>query len=238
MSNLRCAPERPVAILSFHSHSDRSFLDDRDLALLSGVLRQDDIDNDLIVVVVPPEMEAAEGSEVECRLLQTLARYDPIAYGRVWSPALVQRLRQALPDRAFIELRGEHALLERIPADIYCDGDPVCALPPLIRWLRGQAEAPPLETLFRREGGSGDAPEWVRRDGAPASAPRACGYAPNLRPVYINPERLPAVRTFSIIGNEGCPFQLDAPTRDRNLSRNEPWINVEDFHAVAVFGQR
>ena len=209
MSNPRCSPERPVAILSFHSHGDRSFLDDRDLALLSGVLRQDGIENDLVAVVVPPEMEAGEGSEVERRLLATLERYDPIAYGRIWNPALVHRLRRALPDRVFIELRGEHALLERIPADIYCDGDPACALAPLIRWLRGQAAAPPLETLFRRERSYDDAPEWVRR-GAAVSSPRASRYAPNLRPVVINPEQLPAVRTFSIVGNEGCPFQLDA----------------------------
>src|SRR5579862_9503747 len=209
MSNPRCSPERPVAILSFHSHGDRSFLDDRDLALLSGVLRQDGIENDLVAVVVPAEMEAGEGGEVERRLLATLERYDPIAYGRIWNPALVHRLRRALPDRVFIELRGEHALLETIPADIYCDGDPACALAPLIRWLRGQAEAPPLETLFRRESASDDAPEWVRR-GAAGSSPRASRYAPNLRPVVINPEQLPAVRTFSIAGNEGCPFQLDA----------------------------
>ncbi len=41
-----------VAILSVHSHGDRSFLDDQDLALVSGQLRDAGLANDLVVVVL------------------------------------------------------------------------------------------------------------------------------------------------------------------------------------------
>ena len=41
-----------LAILSVHSHGDRSFLDDRELALVSGELREAGIDNDLVVAVI------------------------------------------------------------------------------------------------------------------------------------------------------------------------------------------
>ena len=117
MPEHRCAPERPVAILSFHSHSDRSFLDDRELALLSGTLRQEGIANDLLLAVVTRDVEKEDGqSEVERGLIDILSGYDPIVYERVWSPRLVDRLRRELPGKVFIGLRGEHVLLDAAPA--------------------------------------------------------------------------------------------------------------------------
>lgn len=211
MWNRRCAADRPVAILSFHSHSDRSFLDDRELALLSGELRSGGIANDLVLVVVGKEMETAGGeSELEQKLAGVLAGYDPVIYERVWSPRLVARLRAKLPDKVFIGLRGEHELLETAPADIFCDGEPREIVAPLVRWLRGQSEAPPEQTLFRKESASGGAVEWVAPERASPPPPRSGRYAPNLRPVVVNPEFLPPVRTFSVVGNNGCPYQSDA----------------------------
>jgi hypothetical protein len=206
MGNQRCLPDSPVAILSFHSHSDRSFLDDRELALLSGDLREGGIANDLVLVVVTQEMEAEAGeSDLERRLVETLSAYDPIVYERVWSPALVTRLRRKLPGKTFVGLRGEHELLDSAPADIFCDGEPRRILAPLVQWLRGERDRAPAETLFRRESGG-----WVAPDVSEPAPERPSHYAPNLRPRVINPDALPAVRTFSLVGNNGCPFQLDA----------------------------
>jgi hypothetical protein len=212
----RCAPHHAAAILSLHSHSDRSFLDDRELALLSGALRDDGIANDLVVAVITRDMEAdGRASEVERRLVETLAAYDPIVYERVWDAQLVARLREALADKTFIGLRGEHELLETAPADIYCDGDPKQLLAPLLQWLRGERPHPPAGVLLRDAGAAGGAASWAKPESPSDVPPRRIRYAPNLRPVVVNPESLPPVRTFSVMGNDGCPFQLDA--RDNPL---------------------
>src|SRR4030095_16189650 len=149
----RCAAQSPVAILSFHSHGDRSFLDDRELALLSGALRDDGIANDLVVAVVTGDMQSSAESDVEQRLAAALFGYDPIVYERVWSAALVERLRRQLARQGFIGLRGEHVLLESAPADIFCDGAAKDILPALVQWLRGGRPEPPARTLVRRRRG-------------------------------------------------------------------------------------
>ncbi len=215
MPEQRCSPNSPVAILSFHSHSDRSFLDDRELALLSGDLRADGIDNELVLVVIDPGAEDDATSEVETKLLDTLRRFDPIVYERVWSPELVARLRSKLASKTFIGLRGEHELLDSAPADIFCNGQPRQILPPLLRWLRGEAEVPPAHTLFRQSRNDSDKARWVEPESALEAPPGTPHYAPNLRPLVVNPELLPAGRTFSVTGNGGCPFQNDA--RDNPL---------------------
>lgn len=211
MVRLRTSPAHPAAILSVHSHSDRSFLDDRELALLSGALREEGIENDLVVAVIRPDTPAERGeSDVETRLIEVLSAYDPIIYERVWSPELIARLRQNLPGKIFIGLRGEHLLLDSAPADVFCDGDPKQVLGALLHWLRGECADPPARVLFRRDAADGGPAQWHQSADADAPPARAVRYAPNLRPVIINPEALPASRTFSIVGNEGCPFQLDA----------------------------
>jgi len=216
MSHLRCAPDTPVAILSFHSHNDRSFLDDRELALLSGRLRDEGIANDLIVAVVAHATEGdRDESEVERRLVDTLAAYDPIVYERVWSAGVIERLRDRLPGKVFIGLRGEHLLLDAAPADIFCDDEPRWVLPPLVQWLRGQCDAAPEKTLFRRTAGVGEPPVWARPEPFAIVPEREYPYTPNLQPIVVNPELLPSGRTFSLVGNSGCPFQLDA--RDNPL---------------------
>lgn len=211
MWDRRCAADHPVAILSFHSHSDRSFLDDRELALLSGELRERGVANDLVLVVVTKEMEREGGeSELEQQLADALAGYDPIVYERVWSPRLVEGLRRKLHDKVFIGLRGEHELLDAAPADIYCDGEPRKIVAPLVQWLRGQSEIAPQQSLFRKASGDGSTAEWVEPDPCMPAPPPSGRYAPNLRPVIINPEFLPSNRTFSVVGNNGCPYQSDA----------------------------
>ena len=177
-------------------------------------MRDDGIANDLVVAVLPREAEGEGESEVEGRLAEALSGYDPIVYERVWSPRLVERLRRKLPGKVFIGLRGEHVLLDSAPADIFCDGEPRWILAPLVQWLRGESDAPPAQTLFRRQRGGGS-PAWDKPAPAVVAPPRTARYAPNLRPVVVNPELLPEVRTFSVVGNDGCPFQLDA--RDNPL---------------------
>jgi len=217
----RCSPDRPVAILSFQSHNDRSFLDDRELALLSGRLRDEGITNDLVVGVIMPDGVGQGESDVERRLVHVLSSYDPIIYERVWDPALIERLRRALPGTVFVGLRGEHRLADSAPADVFCDDNPMRFLATLVLWLRGQTPLAPRGTLVRRFTADG-APEWVKPEPLVVVPERASRYAPNLRPVVINPESLPAVRTFSLVGNGGCPFQLDARENPLYAGTNIP----------------
>jgi len=210
MTRQQCSPQHPVAILSFHSHSDRSFLDDRELALLSGVLRDDGIRNDLVLAVIPREIESGSDNDVEQRLVETLSSYDPIIYERVWSPELIVRLRSKLPGKTFIGLRGEHVLLDATTADVFCDAEPARIVGPLIQWLRGEAAAAPHGVLLRAPDEHGGGARWIKPDPAVEAPARSPRYAPNLRPLVINPELLPGTRTFSLMGNSGCPFQLDA----------------------------
>jgi hypothetical protein len=222
MQRFRSAPGHPAAILSVHSHSDRSFLDDRELALLSGILREDGIENDLVVAVIRPDTPQDRGaSDVEAQLIEALSAYDPIVYERVWSPQLIARLRQQLPGKIFIGLRGEHLLLDARAADIFCDGDPKQLLGALLRWLRAAAGDPPAGVLLRRDAADDGAVQWHTSKADPPPA-RAFRYAPNLRPIVINPQALPASRTFSIMGNEGCPFQLDARANPLYAGTNIP----------------
>ncbi len=203
MPTPRCSADQPLAILTFHSHSDRSFLDDRELATLSGALRHEQIANDLVLVAITGGSQA-DAADAERNLAELLSGYDPIVYERVWDPEVVARLRDQLPDKTFIGLRGEHELLDDAPADIFCNGEPKQVLAPLVAWLRGERDLPPRGALFRGEQG------WRESDPSAPVEVRSFPYAPNLRPVILNRDRLPESRTFSVTGNEGCPYQQDA----------------------------
>lgn len=171
-----------TALLSFHAHGDRSFLDDRELALISGDLRDAGLENDLVVAVV----RRGEDVQAEERIAAALAAYDVVVYERVFTLALIERLRARLPGKIFVACDGEHAHL-RPPADHHVRGDLRAAVPALLASLRGGPEATP-----------------------PPSAGRVRAWRPNLRPVIVAPEALPPSRTFSIDGNLGCPWQIDA----------------------------
>ncbi|HEY3497421.1 MAG TPA: radical SAM protein [Polyangiaceae bacterium] len=196
-----------VAVLSFHSHSDRSYLDDRELAVLSGHLRSDGLESDLVVVVLDEGSGVTGGEPNEAvlgRLRETLGRYDLIAFQRVWRPELVEELRAALPGKVFAFCEGEHPL-ERVPADFVCARPVADSLSALARHL--ERREPNLPAGVAVPGG------------ATAAAARALGklrpFAPNLRPLFVNPAALPASRAFTLLGNEGCPYQADA--RDNPL---------------------
>ena len=200
MSELRRPIER-VAILSFHSHGDRSFLDDRELALAAGDLRDDGLACDLVLVAFGAGEDADRA--VEQQLAAALEPYDAFVFERVWSVDLVARLRAALPGRTFIHCRGEH-VLDDPPADFVCPSDLRQGLPALLDHLRGAVRSPPRGALMKRDGA------WVSMGTPGLAAPRPRRYAPNLRPVIVNPDGFPGSRTFSILGNRGCPYQADA----------------------------
>ena len=179
-----------LAILSVHSHGDRSFLDDRELALVSGELREAGIDNDLVVAVIEQDVLG---------LVDALRGYDVIVYERVWSVELLAELRSRLPDKIFVSCEGEHRI-EDPPADYVCRGDLAAALTALAMKLRGTGELLPGTRVREGEG-------WRGVPGMPP-APRPRPFRPNLNPRIVSP--LPALRTFAVHGNSGCPYQADA----------------------------
>lgn len=108
----------PAAILSLHSHRDRSFLDDVILHHISGALRSAGIDNDLVVALLP-----AGDDEAWSALLQTLRAYPTIVYERLWDAGIIERLANDLPQATLVRLIGEHDL-SRAPAHHVCPADP------------------------------------------------------------------------------------------------------------------
>ncbi|MGE0784972.1 MAG: hypothetical protein AB7S26_04730 [Sandaracinaceae bacterium] len=188
-----------VAILSLHSHADRSFLDDRELALVSGDLRRAGVDNELVVAHVPDD-----AASVPAELVALLAPFDTLIYERVWSRELIEALRRALPGRRLIACEGEHALLAP-PADVICRGDLRRTVPAVLAWLDGSRAAPP-GTRERVDGA------WreVRPTAEPSDEPLP--WEPNLAPRFSDGEAAEryAAQPVSVIGNPGCPFQADA----------------------------
>ena len=178
-----------TAILSLHSHGDRSFLDDRDLAVISGDLRAAGADNDVVVAVLSQSPGTTAGSAFS-KLVETLTAYETVIYQRVWSREVIEQLRRRLPGKKFIHLVGEHAL-DDPPAD----------------------EVLTPEDLYAQAGAAGGGPSDLVQLGQRAGR----RFTPNLRPVVVNPEDLPTTRTFAVLGNGGCPYQADA--RDNPLYR-------------------
>lgn len=133
---LRPAPQPgavlPAAILSLHSHRDRSFLDDVILHHVSGALRAAGIDNDLVVALLPPGDEAAW-----LALVNTLRAYPTILYERLWDPGIVTRLAHDLPHATLVRLIGEHDL-SSAPAHHVCPADPKA----VVDLLQGLANRP------------------------------------------------------------------------------------------------
>ena len=122
----------PAAILSLHSHRDRSFLDDVILHHISGALRSAGIDNDLVVAHLPMGNDSAWEA-----LVNTLRGYPTILYQRLWDSALVARIARELPNAKLVRLVGEHDLSEA-PAHHVCPADPR-AVVQLLRDMAGHA---------------------------------------------------------------------------------------------------
>jgi hypothetical protein len=189
----------PVAVLSLHSHVDRSFLDDQRLALLSGDLRADGIENDLVVAVFP---DGAGATGVEERLLEVLAPYGIVVFERVWDRGVIERLRARLPEKTFVACSDEHEL-DDPPASYRCEGDLRRVVPALLGHLLGKGD-PPLGAWAWRQG------RWAQMCPGVQPASRERPWRPNLRPVIVNPEARASFRSFSLTGNPGCPYQADA----------------------------
>lgn len=202
-----------VAILSLHSHGERSFLDDASLALLSGDLRRESIDNDLVVAVLDAQSEAPTDSSDFDRLVCALGEYDVVIYERVWSRRVAARLRELLPGKTFIHCTGEHEL-EHPPADYLCRGEFREVVPALFSYLRGDRKDLPPGAYVHDAGGFRGRPYIGTKSQRP--------WEPNLDPRIVNADVLPAFRTFSIEGNHGCPYQSDARHNPLYANTNIP----------------
>jgi hypothetical protein len=190
-------PKR-VALLSLHSHGDRSFIDDQRLALWSGDLRVDGLENDLVVAALDPD----DGADpARARLRELLDAYDTVVFDRVWSHALIEELRRAHAECDFIWVESEHAV-DTPPADWASTGD---QLSKLVAYLRGEREAPPIDARRITPG-----VPLARLPFPPSPRDRARAFAPNLHPLNLTPGAAGTRRTFSIMGNGGCPYQADA----------------------------
>ncbi len=187
-------PRRGVALLSLHSHGDRSFLDDRVLALVTGDLRAEGVAADLVLAVI----EAADGEAALDDLVAALEGYDVVVYERVWSPALIESLRSR-SDATFVSCEGEHRLADP-PADFICAGNLRATVPGLIGHL-SRGEPLPRGVRVRTEDGWSEGLGQVRARVA---------FEPVLRPSVVGAPDLVARRTFSIEGNAGCPYGADA----------------------------
>lgn len=180
-----------TALLSLHSHADRSFLDDPVLALLSGDLRSRGHESDVVVAVLEPPDDLRG-------LVAVLGEYDVVAYERIWSRTLAARLQEALPNAVLVHLVGEH-VLEDPPADFVCEGELRRTLPALLDHLGGQGPLP-RGCRVRTESGF--------RVGLGALDDGPLVYRPNLRPRVLG--AIPPPTRFDLEGNEGCPYQTDA----------------------------
>ena len=200
-----------VAILSVHSHSDRSFLDDRILALVSGDLRAAGIDNELVVAFLDAAADDPSSTDAFLALTGTLEGFDVVVFERVWSRAPIEALRARLPDATFVSCEGEHTL-DDPPADYACTGALRASVPALLKHLGTEGSPLPKDTRARTSAG------WREGLGKRGTSPTAI--APNLRPIVIASSasaasRWARERTFSIEGNAGCPYRADA--RDNPL---------------------
>ncbi|RLB49543.1 MAG: hypothetical protein DRJ42_20810, partial [Deltaproteobacteria bacterium] len=190
-----------IALLSFHSHRDRSFLDDRDLALLSGDLEAAGHDNDVVAAVLEPAAVDANAVAALTPLAEALGAYDVVFYERVWDHRIPGALMTLLPEVVFVHGVGEHVLAEA-PWHYLCDGDLRAAFPALVDHLCDRGPLPTGCAVRTEEG---------IRHGLGASAPSTeREFRPNLHPLVVPPGALPRARSFSLIGNAGCPYQADA----------------------------
>lgn len=193
-----------VAVLSVHSHRDRSFLDDRLLALVAGDLRDAGVEGALVVAFLDAQgRDPTRSPELEA-LATRLEDRDLIVYERVWSPRVVEALRARLPDATFVACEGEHALSDP-PADYVCAGRLRATVPALVRHLRDGGPLPRAVWTRAPDG-------WREGLGKPPTPSDA--FHPDLRPILVGPPEVTArwrrERSFSIEGNAGCPYHADA----------------------------
>ncbi len=185
------SPPTKFAILSLHSHADRSYLGDRELSVLSGELRAEGVACDVVASVVEPD---APGAALDA-LVQALGPYDVVLYQRIFSREIATELRRRLRSHTLVAILGEHVFDP--------DADFVLAAPStdLVLGL--------LEHLS-----TGAAlPAGARPAGQPSAGqperPKQRAFAANLAPLWVGPR--PAHADYFVLhGNAGCPYQRDA----------------------------
>lgn len=193
-----------VAFLSLHSHGDRSFLDDSGLALAAGRARRAGHAARLVVAALDAGADDVAATPGFARLVEALAGFDAIVYERVWSRAIPAALVAALPGAAIVHWRGEHAL-DDPPGGYQVE---TRALADLLDHLAGARATLPAGASARSADG------W-RPGLGPLTAAVDATHAPDLDPLVVNPEGLPAERVVTIDGNAGCPYQADARVNPR-----------------------
>ena len=202
-----------VAFLSLHSHGDRSFLDDSGLALAAGRARRAGHDARLVVAALDAGAADVAATPGFARLVEALAGFDAIVYERVWSRAIPAALVAALPGAAIVHWRGEHAL-DDPPGGYQVE---TRALADLLDWLatglanRGLAGA----RASLPTGAAARTADGWRPGLGPLTAAVDATHAPDLDPLRVNAEGLPAERALTIDGNAGCPYQADARANPR-----------------------
>jgi len=192
----RGASRGPVAILSLHSHRDRSFLDDVSLHESSGALRAAGIENDLVIACITNDDEVF-------RLAAALRKYPTIVYERVWSAALIRTLAESLPGSRFVRMIGEHEI--GAPADEVCAPDElVSVIAHLLDHPLGETREGPRPNLAPVYVADEDRPE---RPSYPIKGSGGCPYSADARenPIYEGlaiPERFGRGCAFCTTGNE------------------------------------
>lgn len=193
-----------VAFVSLHSHGDRSFLDDNALALASGRARRRGHPGELVVVALDGRAADPTEGPAFAALVAALAGFDVVVYERTWTRRIPEALMAACPTATFVHWRGEHAL-DDPPGHYQVE---TRAQDALLDHLAGRRASLPVGAARRTAAG------WQPGLGAlPVEAPAP--FAPNLHPIVVNPDALPAQRVFSIDGNPGCPYQADARANPR-----------------------
>jgi hypothetical protein len=185
----------PVAILSLHSHRDRSFLDDISLHESSGALRAAGIENDLVIACITTDEELP-------RLAAALLTYPTIVYERVWSASIIRALAASLPGARFVRMIGEHEISDA-PAD------EVCAPHDLVAVIAHLLDRPVPETFEVRPNVT---PVYVAEEDRPArpsfpiKGSAGCPYSADARgnPLFDGlaiPERFGRGCAFCTTGN-------------------------------------
>lgn len=190
----------PAAVLSLHSHRDRSFLDDVSLHHIAGAMRAAGLSGDLVVAHLPRGAEVEPNAAWDA-LVRALRPYPTILYERLWSAAIVERLARELPEATFVRLIGEHDL-SGAPANHVCPAEPssVVALLCALAGRRPPEEPPPrYAPLLRPVYATPDA--RPRSPSFPITGNTGCPYQADARqnPLY-------AGTTIPEGAGKGCAF--------------------------------
>ncbi|MEM7155594.1 MAG: hypothetical protein AAF799_22280 [Myxococcota bacterium] len=249
---------RRIAFLVFQSLRKGSYLHDGEISMLSGQLRLEGADNEVVEAVFDGANET-ENTAVLSQLADALAEhaFDVLVFHRIWDATLPGRVRELLAARGQQPLFVLHPTKEIDSTEPY---DCVLGASPL-QALRAIAKAPDPLGLSGLAGLSYRDAEGTLVDNPPAEpAPVQPRWerTSNFRRIRVNPEAAGRPPAAVIYGNPGCPYRkpvstvevwrrlsLDPETTntrgcafcDVNLS--EDWRHVPEIaaHCVRQIGQ-